>query len=93
MPSLGMTYFEILISNQNKFSITTDTTNFVLQMKVKGCYENKIFNEYQKKMNEISLNRTELLKRLELEQSEEVKSELSTKINMLNSERINYIEK
>lgn len=43
------TYFEILITEQEqKFSIETDTNDFVTKFDVKGSLENKLFNEHQR---------------------------------------------
>ncbi|MFN8144139.1 MAG: DUF5106 domain-containing protein [Bacteroidia bacterium] len=41
------TYFEIVV-NEQKFSIETDTTDFVQSMKITGSLENKLFNDHQK---------------------------------------------
>jgi thiol-disulfide isomerase/thioredoxin len=41
------TYFEILV-NEQKFTIETDTVDFVSNYKVTGSLENKLFNEHQK---------------------------------------------
>ncbi len=45
MPS--KTYFEILV-NEQKFTIETDTADFVTNFKVTGSLENKLFNDHQK---------------------------------------------
>jgi thiol-disulfide isomerase/thioredoxin len=43
------TYFEILITaDEQKFSIETDTADFVTKFEVKGSQENKLFNEHQR---------------------------------------------
>lgn len=41
----GKKYFELIVTEQ-KFSMTTDTTDFVNNMKVEGSYQNKVFYEY-----------------------------------------------
>lgn len=41
----GNTYFEFII-NEQKFTLETDTSNFVKNMKVKGSVENKLFYEH-----------------------------------------------
>lgn len=41
------TYFEILL-NEQKFTIETDTLDYVDHMKVTGSLENKLFNDHQK---------------------------------------------
>ncbi len=43
------TYFEILVTaEEQKFSIETDTNDFVTKFEVKGSQENKLFNEHQR---------------------------------------------
>lgn len=43
------TYFEILVTKEEqKFSIETDTNDFVTNFVVKGSQENKLFNEHQR---------------------------------------------
>lgn len=45
----GSKYFELLIGNDNQeFTIETDTTDFVNNMKITGSPDNKLFNEYQR---------------------------------------------
>jgi thiol-disulfide isomerase/thioredoxin len=41
-------YFEILVTAEQKFSIETDTLDLVNHMKVAGSKENQIFNGYQR---------------------------------------------
>ena len=43
----GKTYFEILV-NEQKFTVETDTTDYVENMKITNSLENKLFNEHQK---------------------------------------------
>ena len=43
------TYFEILVTaEEQKFSIETDTADFVNKFDVKGSFENKLFNDHQR---------------------------------------------
>lgn len=43
----GKTYFEIIV-NEPKFTVETDTVNYITNMKVTGSLENKLFNEHQR---------------------------------------------
>lgn len=43
----GNVYFDIIIGEDQKFSIETDTADFVQNMKVTGSIENKMLYEYQ----------------------------------------------
>ncbi|MBN2776055.1 MAG: redoxin domain-containing protein [Bacteroidales bacterium] len=94
MPSKNMNYFELLITDKQIFSIETDTANFVENMKVKGCKENVVFNEYQKFMTDIQKRRMELNKSYEAVKDDEVeRKKVSEQMNELNNERIEYMDK
>jgi peroxiredoxin len=94
MPSKGMTYFEFLIGASKKFSIETDTANFVENMKIKGCKENLIFNEYQKRMSEIQKERVELNKLYEAaKDNPEEQKRISDLMVTQNKERVAYMDK
>jgi thiol-disulfide isomerase/thioredoxin len=43
----GKTYFEIIVNNE-KFTVETDTINYITSMKVTGSIENKLFNDHQR---------------------------------------------
>lgn len=94
MPSKGMTYFEILIGDQKKFSIETDTTDFVKNMKVKGCKENVVFNQYQQRMSDIQAKRMELNRLYEgAKESPDEQKKIADQMDVLNKERITYMDK
>ncbi len=42
----GKTYFEMIV-NEQKFTLETDTLDFISHMKISGSLENKLFNEHQ----------------------------------------------
>ncbi len=94
MPSRGMNYFEVLVADNKSFSIETDTANYVENMKIKGCKENILFNEYQKEMAGIQERRTELSKEYEaVKDNEEERKLVSDKMRALNEERVEYMDK
>ncbi|MCF6242892.1 MAG: AhpC/TSA family protein [Bacteroidales bacterium] len=43
-------YFDLLIRNEQKFSLSSDTSDFIGHMKVKGSKENELFFAYQKQV-------------------------------------------
>src|SRR5206468_2925246 len=60
------TYFEILVTDEEqKFTIETDTTDFVNIFTVKGSMENKLFNDHQKFIVQKTMQSKDLQKRLE----------------------------
>ncbi|MBP6532771.1 MAG: DUF5106 domain-containing protein [Bacteroidia bacterium] len=58
------TYFEIL-ANEQKFTIETDTVDYVQHMKVTGSVENKLFNDHQKYIIEKSKETQSIKARLD----------------------------
>ena len=50
IPALRKQYFEFLIDNNQQFSIETDTTDFIANIKATGSEENKIFFDWQRTM-------------------------------------------
>lgn len=43
-------YFDILLTDDQQFSLQTDTTNFITSMKVEGSRENSLFYAYNQQM-------------------------------------------
>ncbi len=54
------TYFEMIV-NEQKFTLETDTVNFIKNMKITGSLENKLFNEHQLFIIDAS-NKTQVIK-------------------------------
>jgi len=50
IPALRKQYFEFLIDKSQQFSIETDTTDFIENIKVTGSDENKTFFDWQRSM-------------------------------------------
>ena len=42
------TYFEMLINDEQRFTLETDTLDYVGHLKVTGSLENQLFNDHQK---------------------------------------------
>ncbi len=92
MPSLNMQYFELLISDNQSFSLATDTANFVESMIVKKCNENTLFNQYQVKMAEISKKMQALNKEYEAaKDNKEEQDKIREQITEINKQRIDYM--
>lgn len=94
MPSMGMNYFEILVSNQKNFSLEADTSNFVETIKFKSCKENVVFNEYQKKMGRMQDERQKLNKEYEAAKDDEaLRKKVVDKMTEQNTQRIAFMNK
>ena len=76
------TYFEIL-ANEQKFTIETDTIDYVQHMKVSGSLENKLFNDHQKYIIEKS-KETQLIK-VRLDANKDNKDSVAVLREKLNS--------
>ena len=75
-------YFE-LIANEQRFTLETDTADFIRHMKVKGSRENEIFNEFQRFMADKQLESkglTDRIQTLDPQQAEEEVNELRGQI-------------
>lgn len=58
------TYFEVLVNDQ-KFTVETDTVEYVLHMKTSGSTENKLFNDHQKFIFDASKKTQEIRGKME----------------------------
>ena len=53
LPSEENAYFELLVDEDQKFSLHTKVGDYVNDMKVKGSKSNAVFNEYQRRMGDL----------------------------------------
>ncbi len=93
----GNGFFEFLANGkENNFSLSTDTTNYIMNMKVKGSKENKWFNDYQRflKPRQDSLRQWSKLKQtVEAEDSLILLDQQSDSLNQAISDfRVNAIK-
>ncbi len=58
-------YFELILDKGQKFSMETDTSDFIKQMKVSGSEDNKVFYEYLKWISERGKQMEDLKKEYE----------------------------
>ena len=85
-------WIEIILGNDRFFSIETDTTDLLANMKIKNSNENSIFLNYNRKIKDLYKKRQDLIGEYELVKSNEEESKkVINKINTLNEERENFI--
>lgn len=83
--------FEFLVNDQQHFTLSTDTSNFIQKMDVKGSIENKIFfdylkfNEQQYKANEKSLKQLKTM-----EEGSGTYDAMKQRIDSINKKAIDY---
>lgn len=87
-------YFDLIIGDKQNFSVTTDTTEYLKNMKFDGSPENSAFLEFQKYMT--SQNKKMQALREEYEknpdkESEEVKKAYNEKFNLTDQEVRKYV--
>lgn len=82
----GKTYFDILIGDDQHFTIENDTTDFLQNMKVIDNECLKLFVDYQKVMVDIRNQANDLNKQKEAEKDEKNKEKINEKLKKLGEE-------
>ncbi len=90
------TYFEIIM-NEQKFTIETDTLDYVQHMKITGSLENKLFNEHQKFIIEKSKETQQIKSRLDNNKNNKdsvaiLKEKLNTEDKDVKQYRLNIVK-
>lgn len=78
-------YFDFLVTEDQDFTLITDTTDFVLNMKVKGSEENSIFYEYQQEIAKKTIKKNELEKKKELTIDSTELKQIDVEISIINN--------
>jgi thiol-disulfide isomerase/thioredoxin len=87
-------YIDILIGEDQKFSLETSTDNVVKGLKIKGSIENSAFHEFQQFMNSKNSESSNIQSRLKvLEENSDSIQILKDQLNVLSSEVKIYWEK
>jgi hypothetical protein len=74
------TYFDILIGDDQEFSISNDTTDFIKHFAVKGSKENELFIAYQRLLNEHNEKAKALSERFKNAKTAKEKDEIRKKL-------------
>ena len=86
----GNTYFEFIVNEQN-FSLETDTSNYIQNMKVKGSVENKLFFDHFQVVAKLQEEASELKKELKkVKENKDSTDMINEKLRKINKEVINY---
>lgn len=85
-------YFEVLIGDDQFFSIQTDTSDFINTLVYTGSDENQIFLEFQRFMATLRKKADSLSMQYKIEQDNIVKEELMQDLQEINNARIKAIE-
>ena len=91
-------YFEIIIDNEQSFSVETDTSDFVAKMKVKGSDDNQLFYNYLNYINKEQKDAEPLREQLKkVKNSKDSTKQLQDKLNVIDKDvqqyKIDFINK
>ncbi len=88
-PAPNSLYFDLIVAESN-FSIETDTTDLISNMKPVGSTENKLFFDFQKFMREMQKRGGELNEKLKIANDPNEKQQLEEQLKKLDSEVKSY---
>ena len=86
-------FFQILIDEDQQFTLESDTFNFINTLKARGTEENTIFYDFQRFMKTLSEEATTVQEKIKTSENEPEKDELKKRLKKLGDERISYINK
>ena len=86
-------YFELVMGEDQEFSITVDTTEFLNTMEIKGSEENQVFLDFQKYMFALRNQADSITLNLKAEKDPVIREKLTEKLKKINADRILRIEK
>ncbi len=85
-------YFDIIIGNDQQFTIETDTADFINTLVFKGSEENQVFLDFQRYMTDLNERAGNNASQLKTEQDEQKRNELTQELQQIYNERIAAIE-
>lgn len=86
-------YFDILLGDNQVFSITADTGNFLKTVKFTGSLENQLFYEYQNLIADKREVANKLVEKKKKSNSTEQKDSISKALDKINQEVVGYTKK
>lgn len=85
-------YFDLVIGEDQTFSIETDTTDFLSTLTIKGSEENRIFLDFQQYMVSLRKQADSLTLLIKSQGDPGLKEQLTGKLKKINEDRINRIK-
>ncbi|MBN1790885.1 MAG: DUF5106 domain-containing protein [Bacteroidales bacterium] len=86
-------FFEVILGEDQTFSIETDTTDFIKTLSIKGSDENQLFLDFQKYMIILRKQADSLTRLIKTQDDPKVREQFSEKLETINKDRIARIEK
>lgn len=84
-------YFEIMMGEDQNFSIETDTGSYVENLKVKGSADNEIFSDFQLYMMKKQVELKNLQSKVQNTEEDKEKDKIKEELKILGNERLNKI--
>ncbi len=84
-------YFDILLSDDQQFSIENDTTDFLKNMQISGSEENQLFYDYQKFLVKKRQEATDLQNEKKAADQKADKKEIDLKLDKINQDVKDYM--
>jgi thiol-disulfide isomerase/thioredoxin len=86
-------YFEIIMDNDQVFSLETDTSEFLKTLSFKGSDDNQVFIDFQRFIVILKAKADSIQHKINTAKNEKEKNNLLEALKKLNESRISYIEK
>lgn len=85
-------YFDLVVGEDQEFSVETDTIDFLNNMVIKGAEENQIFLDFQRYMADLRTEADSLTQQLRNAENADKRQTISNALKALNESRIARIE-
>jgi thiol-disulfide isomerase/thioredoxin len=85
-------YFDLVIGDDQVFTIETDTVDFLKSIVIKGSEENQLFLGFQKYMVSLRSQADSLTQMIKSQSDSKMKEQLTDKLKKINDDRIGRIE-
>lgn len=86
-------FFQILIDEDQHFTLESDTSDFINTLKTKGTENNAVFYDFQRFMKTLSEEAAAIQEKIKNSESNTEKEELKSRLKKLGDERVSYINK
>jgi hypothetical protein len=86
-------FFELIMGDDQSFSVEADTVNFLKTLSIKGSEENQIFLDFQRYMVVLRKQADSLSQSIKNQTDPKIREQLSEKLKSINEARITRIEK
>lgn len=83
-------YFEIIIDDDQHFSIETDTVDYVKNMKVEGSQENQLFRDLRVYVNQRQMKAAEIGNQLKVQKDPQTQADLRKQLAEIENEVVSY---